>query len=71
MSRLYCTVFPVIGNFLSKVVAMVYPFFQHARVRGPFLHVGSGLLVVVVALLSMSGRIQAVDRLAMQAKRAA
>ena len=39
---------PVVGNFWSKSVAMLYPFVQQAREMGPFVHKGSEVSVVFV-----------------------
>lgn len=49
ISREYSTVLPVFGHFVSKSVAMLKPFPQQARVRGPLEQEESGTLVEVGA----------------------
>lgn len=50
---------------------MLYPFFQHARVRGPFVQVGSAAAVVVVdvARLTISAETTAAEQVETNATR--
>ena len=46
-SKLYDTVFPVVGHLASKSVAALKPLVQQARVKGPWVQAESGTLVDV------------------------